>query len=465
MSVYRSYFSKNNTLIENNETNNSQNPVTEISYGTPNAEVSRYIFDLDLNNLSSEIQSGNINPNTIQKHTLKITNTISVRPDLLGGKFINYDNVQRTGSFDLELFDVNEEWDEGNGYDFVYEDERFPQIPKQASNWFDRKTDIPWTFEGYINSGTTIIGSQSFEKGSESIEIDVTDYVNYRLGLTGTTFSGDTYGLGLKFTDDIESGFTQHRQAVAFFARNTNTFYEPHIETTIDNTIIDDRNYFYMDKDNEIYLYATAGGNAQSINVVKVDILDYLGNNVATISGDSIIEVKRGVYKIILNIPSTDYPDSVLFSDIWTVEQNGVTREINNEFYLIPSENYYNFNLSNRINFDNFWFRYYGINEGEQIKPNGKRRIQLDVKQQYSQDDFLPLNLDYRLYIIQAEGYEIDVIPYTQVDRTSQGYEFTLDTSWLIPQDYTLELRLNDGNLFSVKNPIRFSVISVGKAS
>ena len=48
MSRFRSYFIKNNTLIEDNRLNFSQNPVTEISYGTLNSIVSRFIFDIDL---------------------------------------------------------------------------------------------------------------------------------------------------------------------------------------------------------------------------------------------------------------------------------------------------------------------------------------------------------------------------------------------------------------------------------
>jgi hypothetical protein len=413
------------------------------------------------------MEQGIINPTTIKKHILHITNTIAVRPDLMGKKFATADETQRTGSFDLELFNVTEDWDEGNGYDFVYDDERFPQIPHQAVNWFDRKTDIVWTYEGAYQTGTTI-ATQRFEKGAESIEIDITDYVNTRLfsGTTGiTAFTGTSYGLGLKFTSDIEALVTKDRQAVAFHVKNTNTFYEPYVETTYDDSIQDDRNFFYQDKDNELYLYSSAGNSKSPININKVDVYDYMGNIIGTVSGDSIQNVTLGVYKIDLNIPSNQFPDSVIFNDVWSVEQNGVTREINNDFYLISSNNYYNFNLSNRINFDNFWFNYRGINEGESVKRGELRRIQLEVKQQYSQDDFLPLDLDYRLYIVQAEDYIINVIPFTKVNRTSQGYEFVLDTSWLIPQDYTLELRLNDGDLFAVKNPIRFTIFSSGKAS
>ena len=465
--VYRSYFSKNNTLIENNETNNSQNPVTEISYGTTNAEVSRFIFDIDFEPLINRIEEGIINPLTISKHVLHITNTIAVRPDLMGKKFATADEVQRTGSFDLELFNVTEDWDEGNGYDFVYDDERYPLIPQQASNWFDRKTNIPWSVEGAYISGTTF-ASQTFEKGAESIEIDVTDYINSRIfsGTTGiTAFTGTSYGLGLKFPEDIEALVTRNRQAVAFHVKNTNTFFEPFIETTYNNSIQDDRNFFYQDKNNSLFLYSSAGNERSSVTINKVDIYDYMGNVIDTISGDSVEIVSLGVYKINLNILSTDYPDAVIFNDVWSITQNGTVREINNDFYLISPNNFYNFTLSNRINFDNFWFNYYGLAEGEKVKRGELRRIQLEVKQHYSQDDFLPLDLDYRLYIVQAEDYIIEVIPFQKVNRTSQGYEFTLDTSWLIPQDYKLELRLNDGNLFAIKNPINFTIFSSGKSS
>jgi len=84
MSIYRSYFLKNNTLISNNVTNNSQNPVTEVSYGTVDKRVSRFIFDVDLTNLQSRILNGFINPNRILRHVLHMTNTISYAQQYLG---------------------------------------------------------------------------------------------------------------------------------------------------------------------------------------------------------------------------------------------------------------------------------------------------------------------------------------------------------------------------------------------
>jgi hypothetical protein len=53
-----------------------------------------------------------------------------------------------------------------------------------------------------------------------------------------------------------------------------------------------------------------------------------------------------------------------------------------------------------------------------------------------------------RLMLVYKKEYEIDIIPFTQVNRTSNGYEFNLDTSWLIPQDYYLQLRLKNGDYY-----------------
>ena len=39
--------------------------------------------------------------------------------------------------------------------------------------------------------------------------------------------------------------------------KNTNTYYEPYVETIIDDTITDDRNYFYLNKANSLYLYVS----------------------------------------------------------------------------------------------------------------------------------------------------------------------------------------------------------------
>ena len=154
MSVFRSYYSKNDTLIESNLTNNSQNPVTEISYGTPTKEVSRFIFDIDLLAMRDRIAQGFINPKRIVKHILHMTNTIAYAPQYVGKKSYSL-AIDRATSFSLDLFNVTEDWQEGSGYDFTYSNKQdlftlqpLPLISEQAANWTARTTGIRWTVDG-----------------------------------------------------------------------------------------------------------------------------------------------------------------------------------------------------------------------------------------------------------------------------------------------------------------------------
>ena len=459
MSRYRSYFKKNVTLIKNNVTNNSQNPVTEISYGTFNVLPSRFIFDIDLTSLQNRIEQGFINPNRIVKHVLHMTNTIRYTPQYIGTKSYSQ-NINRASSFELDLFNLTEQWDEGSGYIFEYDDAELPVFPflkYQAANWFDRQTDTPWNSEGaYLTGSTEILATQRFDKGNENLEIDVTDYINQRL----TGFTGST-GLGIKFADIYEALETPNREAVAFHARKTNTFYEPYIETIVDDVIQDDRNYFFMDKANDLYLYTNIGGLPQNVEVNRVNIYDYEDNLIDVVTGDSIVNVSKGVYKITYFVDSTDYPDAVLFRDEWVTTINGREKIFDGEFYLISSDNYYSFDNSHLINFENYHFYFWGIKQAEKLRPGNVRKVKLTIKELYpNQDKFLPLDIEYRIFTTVGEKYELDIVPSTKANRTNTGYEFDIDTFWLIPQDYKIQIRLKNGDYYENKQTLSFTVVS-----
>lgn len=88
MSVYRSYFSKNSSLIQDVRNNSGLNPVTEISYGGKIKQISRFIFDIDLSNFLHKIALGEINQTKIVKHVLHLTNTIAYAQEYIGKNHI-----------------------------------------------------------------------------------------------------------------------------------------------------------------------------------------------------------------------------------------------------------------------------------------------------------------------------------------------------------------------------------------
>lgn len=458
MSIFRSYFKKNNTLIKFNNANNSQNPVCEISYGTIDKQVSRFIFDVDLSNLENKIQNGNLSKDIIVKHVLHMTNTIRNAEEYVGKKSYLY-NTERASSFDLEFYNINQDWDEGSGYDFSY-------IPLDdgninGSNWTNAKNGIGWNYEGsYDVDKSQIIGVQHFDKGCENVTIDITEYINQRLFSSSgdTVYTGDTYGIGVKFFNVFETGSTEYRQAVAFHTKYTNSWYEPYIETIIDDSVLDDRNYFYMDNLNNLYQYL----NIKSTDIVvidKVEIYDYKNELLDTIQTNNIYEVTKGIFKIEYKVNSSEYPDSVLFKDKWFVTINGISHIITNRFYLISSLNKYMSN--NNVNINNYYFTYHGINESERITPGDVRKIVVSYKELYSNQRYnAPFIIEYRMFIKLANNHEIDVIPYTEINRSNSELYFMLDTSWLIPNDYYIQLRVNNNSYYQVKENLKFTIIS-----
>ena len=461
MGIFRSYFSKSNTLIIDNKTNNSQNPVTELSYGGYNSIITRFIFDFDFQDLIKNINNGEINQSKIEKHVLKLTNTIKTRPDLIGGKYFN-ENQKRAGSFEIELFEIDEDWDEGNGYEFIYSHEEYPKVPFQASNWFERKTGVEWLNHGAYHSGSTIIATQSFDKGNEDIEIDITDYVNQRLSLLTTGLTSG-FGLGIKFIERLENDFDDNLNTVSFFTKKTNTIFEPHIETIYDNVIDDDRNFFYLDKSNTLVLAGNIGGKRKDFDVVNVVIEDYEGNNIMVISGDSIEKIRNGVYSINLEISSDEYPDAVIFYDKWNVVINGKEKEIEQEFYIYDWNQYFDFD-GEIFNSDNFYFYFNGILNGETIKRGEKRKINLRYKELYKSKNSTnkPIEVYYRIYSTQSDKYEFDFIPWTKVDRIKSTYEFTLDSSWFLESDYKVEVKISHDGVDYKKENVNFTVTSNG---
>ena len=248
--VIRTYFDKNNTIVSNLDVNTGLNPVSELFYGGAIGEqkYSRFLFHFDASRLIEMYTGGTFTDLTKLTHTLRLTNTGSFDTDLLNGTM---GGKSRASSFDLIAFEINQPWDNGVGYDYevpiVLQGET--AFSNGASNWVEAQTGIAWANGTGAYSGSPsgiTISTQHFDKGNENIEMDITNYVNGLL--TGNT----NYGLGLAFTTGFEMLNTTVLQYVGFFTNNTQTFYEPFVETVYSNHISDDRNNFFLDKPNKL---------------------------------------------------------------------------------------------------------------------------------------------------------------------------------------------------------------------
>ena len=458
--VIRTYFDRNNTIVYNNKVNVGRNPIAELFYGGDSASksYSRFIFQFDETRLKDLYTGGTYTDLTKLKHTLKMTNTGAFDTDLLGKTTCG--GKQRTCSFDLVVFPITQEWDEGCGYDYStcsYAGETSESF--DPSNWFDAKTNTQWSGGSGVYTGSpTTLATQHFEQGNENLEIDITNIVNAYL-------TGDTnYGLGIAFTRALEQTETTKHQYVGFFTRHTQTFYEPFVETIYSNHIKDDRTDFYLDKNNKLYLYVNLNGTPTNLDTKPaVTIKD---NNDVTFSSytpSDVTHVTKGVYSIDIKVPtSSSYVDCTQFTDTWSgISINGVSRpNIELDFALKDSMGYYNVgdadSLPKRVGLNISGIKMdETINRGDIRKVIVSTRIPYTVEQKQTVD-----SLKYRLYVKEGRN-EYTVTDYQQVEIANNYNYFLLDTASLVPGTYYLDVKLESNlEINTHKDALKFEIVS-----
>lgn len=490
MSIYKSYFSKSNTLIYNSYTNTARNPIVELFYGrVDNLAVpigySRYIFDLDLTNLTSLINTTVISTGctSAMTHTLKMTNTSFFDNELLNSK--TSQGRRRATSFDLVLFripkysgstGVPQQWDSGVGYDYYdfgvtnLNDRSFSDRP---SNWFQTTTLSGWSYNGiYDNTnsltgltklnftGLTIVDTQHFEFGNENIEFDMTNEIN---GIIHGTITGTT-GWGIAFYPQLEniSGLTEN-YSVGFFSPHTQTFYEPFLETNYNDFIDDDRNTFYSGNINDLYLYVYQNGNAVNLDSnPTVDILDSNEDPVSGFTGLSTCQVTKGVYKVVVSgLTGTTIP--CLYYDLWkglSINSTSITN-VQNEFVLLTKNG--NYQIGSTTNSPKIYgFSFDGIKQSEQILNTDIRKVNVTIKKAYSTNQVLDnIEAYYRVYVKEGGSTEVQVQDWTRINKTPDSYYFIFNTIDKIPNEYFIDIKVvSDRNTDTYKRELQFQIVN-----
>ena len=499
MSIFRSYFKKNNTLLNNSFTNTGLAPYTELYFGSANDVISdrgfsRYIFDIDLTELINRYSQGVISSGcssfSSMTHTLKMINTSTFDKDLLNTQMWN--GRLRATSFDLNLIRIPltsgqtgdpQTWDNGVGSDFydikntrnssngllspiaLPDNKSYSQRP---SNWYQRNTLSGWSEYGIysnINTGLTpfssmtIVDTQHFDLGNENIEFDMTNEINSILtgGTTGNT------GWIISFPPELEllTGLTQN-YSVAFFGKDTQTFYEPYLETSYDDYISDDRNTFYKNRQNKLYLYSVIDGLLTNLDSPPSVILVDSSDNIIQGPLTSCLKTK-GVYEVTFSpITATTAVTNCTYYDVWTgLTLNGITLDnITNQVVL------QSYTKSIQIGPESqdpilYGFDYYGIKQDEKIINTDIRKVGVIIKKAYTTNEVLQnVNAYYRVYVREGQT-EVEVQDWTKINRSYNQFYFMFDTRDKIPNEYYIDLKVySDGSSDTYKKQIKFQIVN-----
>ena len=498
MSILRSYIDKNNTITSNSYVNTARNPVVELNFGAsdyvvPNYGYTRYIFDLDLVLLRQDIATGVISTGctSAMTHTLKMTNTSSFDNELLNSFMSN--ERRRATSFDLILFRIPQTsgdtgnpqyWDEGVGYDYndfniaknsaiggssplTYVDSR--AFSTRPSNWYQTTTLDTWSQPGIYNnknegtvnfSGLTIVATQHFQLGNEDLDMDMTDEIN---GILHGTITGVT-GWGLAYLPQIENitGLTDS-YSVAFFSKDTQTFYQPFLLTNYDDYIKDDRNQFLKNQVNSLYLYVYQNGDLVNLDadpIVRIE--DRLGVAVSGMTALSTCLRTKGIYEVIVPNGFTGSPTPCQYFDIWSgLTINGqCIPNVKNQFTLQPySAGIQIGPISKEPQI--YGFDFYGILQNEQILNSDIRKVGVTIKKAYTgQQVLLNVSASYRVYVMEGTT-EVLVQDWTPVNRTPNEYYFIFDMRDKIPNQYYVDIQVStSGEKDTYKRQLTFNIVN-----
>lgn len=443
--IFRSYFKKQATLIRNSYTNSSRNPVIELSYGgTTNSAttyVSRYVLNVDLDELKSKITSNTINQSTVQSHILKIKNCISLNDGYIGVDFIT---SKRASGFDLAFIKLDEAFDEGTGYDYIYNDNQYREVElnKSSANWYNRRNpQITWSQTGaftgttYDLSASTILTSQRFEIGNEDIEVDITDYVN------GILFSGNVNnGICIAYSANTETLTSVTKNVVTFFSKYTQTFFEPFLETTYDDRVNDDLCCMNFDVENDFYFVSQSSIS----DMLKFEIIDSNDDIIYTTT-TGFTQLNNSNYKINYTVDSEIYQDKEIFTYRWYYVQNSKYKILEKQFNISKID----LNDGTSMTYGTEVFiNVLGIKQNEIItKKVGLKRLIFKPKRLIETRILKNIigDIEFRIYVNQGKN-QIDVIPFTKASKVNDEYFTEIDFSWFISHDYTIEIRGLDKN-------------------
>ena len=227
MGIFRIDPQKDTTIINSSPTANTGlsnfiDIFARINPSTRKKEYGRGLVKFAVSSLTAAINSGNIpnpNDNTAVTATLKLFN-------------VNHDQ-ESSESFNLEIYPLTQDWDEGNGIDPEF-------VTTGYANAVSAKSTAAWTVSGGTYATDSNSGSQSFDKGFEHLSVNVTSLV--KDWVSGVS---SDYGVLIKHTEEEEcatassSGINYNLKR--FYSRQTNTYKNPYIQIEWPNEIDDDR--------------------------------------------------------------------------------------------------------------------------------------------------------------------------------------------------------------------------------
>ena len=245
---------------------------------------------------------------------------------------------------------------------------------------------------------------------------------------------------------------------LGLFTKYTQTFFEPFIETHYNDHIVDDRVDFFLNKLNRLYLYVNIDGKLTNLD----ELPTFTINGVVTINPFIVKQQTKGVYYVEFFASSEVYDSYTEYKDVWSnIKINGVNRpDIRLRFVPKEDNDYYQLgsDVSEPIRYG---ISVSGIKREEKVNQGEKRRVNVHLRKPYTvEQQDVKTNVYYKLYIKQGPNV-IDILDWQPVNKLYNSNTFNIDTTWLVPQVYYVDIKVERNDEINVYNEeLKFTVLS-----
>ena len=198
------FLDKTNTIVESSKQNMGLNPVLGIGYGNL---IMRGLIHFDECKIKEMIDDKTIANVDKLKCTLKMTNYFSIDGVPYEKLLIHSFAVpaKRAASFDLILFKLPCDFDEGRGFDFISDFwiRNNQSYSTEGSNWYFSKNGIPWSYEKPEKTAEELVMPTIFNK-YEFIQI-YKKLLDYSRLAKDDYLSGETMELCNEIVEDLKN--------------------------------------------------------------------------------------------------------------------------------------------------------------------------------------------------------------------------------------------------------------------
>ena len=206
-----------------------------------------------------------------------------------------------------------------------------------------------------------------------------------------------------------------------------------------------------------LYLYDNNGNPMCSDIQPTVDIVDC--NDVIQLQLTSTT-LTCGAYYIDVAITSLPQTPPVVYEDIWAnIIINGIAQpSVTNEFIIYDNA----FSIGSSVAQPKIYgYSVSGIKEDEKISQGETRKVFISTRVPYTTDEQVLLdNLQYRLYVTQGTT-QIEVIPWSTVNMSFTQNYLLLDSSWMIPNEYYLDIKATSNQqVDTYRKAIKFQIVN-----